>query len=437
MSSTERVHRPVASGEDLGSDIGRRIRRARKERGMSLAQLGGEDLSRSFLSLVELGKSRISLRALSIVAQRLELPISYFLEGSVSGDASAEIVLDAAEAALLRREPERALRFLQDLAVSHLQRPRYLWLKGYAEMASGNTREALPVLREGTTLVDVESDPHIAAQLNYTLGASLYSTGAFDEALLYLRRALEITHEYLDDPSIMAKITICLGHILYARGDIDGALEHYTRASELFGTLRDLNALGAIYSGLSLAYKRKGEIGNALRYSKLSLGAFEAQHNVLQSARELNNLGVRYLEMGELDRALSSARDAVERARQVGGQEVEALAHSTLAAIYLQAQRQEDAAHEARLAEDLAGENSLARIDAWVVQAALADRAGNTKDADHFYARALEATRATELDGKYADVALAYSLSLKRRGQVDRALEYALEAAQGKPSKSA
>ena len=47
---------------------------------MSLAELGGEELSRSFLSLVERGQTRISLRALAIVAHRLGLPLSYFVE---------------------------------------------------------------------------------------------------------------------------------------------------------------------------------------------------------------------------------------------------------------------------------------------------------------------------------------------------------------------
>ena len=52
-------------------ELGRRIRAARLEKGMTLAQVGGQDLSRSFLSTVEHGRTRISLRALSIVAHRL------------------------------------------------------------------------------------------------------------------------------------------------------------------------------------------------------------------------------------------------------------------------------------------------------------------------------------------------------------------------------
>lgn len=60
--------------------VGNRIRRARHRRGLSLTQLGNGTLSRSFLSLVERGHTGISLRALALVAEQLELPLGYFVD---------------------------------------------------------------------------------------------------------------------------------------------------------------------------------------------------------------------------------------------------------------------------------------------------------------------------------------------------------------------
>ncbi len=76
QDTTSRGREGKAQIDILAADVGQRIRAARKARGMSLADVGRDDLTRSFLSLVELGRSRISLRALSIVASRLDLPIS-------------------------------------------------------------------------------------------------------------------------------------------------------------------------------------------------------------------------------------------------------------------------------------------------------------------------------------------------------------------------
>src|SRR5579872_218390 len=113
MVKAATAQRHARDSELLANDVGKRIRDARIERGLSLAQLGGEDLSRSFLSLVELGRSRISLRALRIVADRLQLPMSYFLEDEpIVRQAAIELTVDQAEAALAQHQPEEALRLL-------------------------------------------------------------------------------------------------------------------------------------------------------------------------------------------------------------------------------------------------------------------------------------------------------------------------------------
>src|SRR5947209_17927876 len=114
-----------ATTEVLGPEVGKRIRAARQSRGMSLAQVGGTDLSRSFLSLVELGRSRISLKALAIVADRLDLPMSYFLEGDVAPrGASAELLLDQAQSHVERSEGERALQLLDGVQIPDSVRAR-------------------------------------------------------------------------------------------------------------------------------------------------------------------------------------------------------------------------------------------------------------------------------------------------------------------------
>ena len=111
--------------------VGRRIRAARLARGMTLAELGGTDLSRSFLSSVEHGRSSISLRALARVARRLRLPVSYFVDSAPPLDAPPPHSVDQAEAALayselLRRRgaTEKALEYALWAAQVTLERMR-------------------------------------------------------------------------------------------------------------------------------------------------------------------------------------------------------------------------------------------------------------------------------------------------------------------------
>lgn len=85
----------------LAADVGHRIRTARQESGLTLAQLGGEDLTRGFLSSVEIGRSSISLKALALIAKRLGLPMACFVDEAPELPApSIQPAVDHAAAAL-------------------------------------------------------------------------------------------------------------------------------------------------------------------------------------------------------------------------------------------------------------------------------------------------------------------------------------------------
>src|SRR5437764_5418730 len=63
-------------GIDIRPDA---VRQARQEAGLSLAQLGGDEMTRAAMHLVESGKMRPSSRTLQLIARRTGRPISYFL----------------------------------------------------------------------------------------------------------------------------------------------------------------------------------------------------------------------------------------------------------------------------------------------------------------------------------------------------------------------
>jgi transcriptional regulator with XRE-family HTH domain len=91
----------VVQPDALHRRIGHRIRQARQERGMSLAKLGGDAMSRGFLSSVEHGRSSLSLESLATIAARLKLPVSYFLDEAPALDqATTSVAVDHAQAAL-------------------------------------------------------------------------------------------------------------------------------------------------------------------------------------------------------------------------------------------------------------------------------------------------------------------------------------------------
>src|SRR5438045_6834086 len=88
--------------------LGRRIRRIRTDRGMSLAKVVRDDFSRAFLNQVEMGKARPSIRLLRVIAERLGTEVEYLLEGHEAG-VERELALEKGRVLLLKGELRGAL----------------------------------------------------------------------------------------------------------------------------------------------------------------------------------------------------------------------------------------------------------------------------------------------------------------------------------------
>src|SRR5437660_11547062 len=76
------------------------VKEARSAKGLTLAQLGGSELTRAAVHRIETGRSRPSIRSLSLIAERTDRPLSFFLAGSSREQSTPEVELGrlAAEA---------------------------------------------------------------------------------------------------------------------------------------------------------------------------------------------------------------------------------------------------------------------------------------------------------------------------------------------------
>src|SRR5438552_8716930 len=112
---------------------GRRVRTLRLARNLTQAALAGRDFSKGFISLVESGRTRMSLRAAEIIATKLDVSVGELL--APESGKEIELALLHAESRLREGDVGEALR-LVDAVESRLglgvQRARVLRLKGRA-----------------------------------------------------------------------------------------------------------------------------------------------------------------------------------------------------------------------------------------------------------------------------------------------------------------
>src|SRR5258707_9982609 len=86
-----------------GPTLGDRVRSARRDAGLSQAQLAGDELTKGFISQIESDLVRPSIRSLQHIASKLGRPLDYFIaDEPLSATKRATFHRFAAEAAAER-----------------------------------------------------------------------------------------------------------------------------------------------------------------------------------------------------------------------------------------------------------------------------------------------------------------------------------------------
>ena len=173
MTTTDMLAKP--------NGLGARVREARRERGMSQAQLAGEELTKGFISQVESGLVRPSVRSLQILAARLGKSLDYFL-GDEPLATSKRLVFHrlAAEAAVERRDwtvVRGEITAALESKPEKRERATLLRFMAQAEMNTGNREVAFDRIGEALSLIDATTDAGEVAHLLHLRGIAYGQIG--------------------------------------------------------------------------------------------------------------------------------------------------------------------------------------------------------------------------------------------------------------------
>ena len=147
------------SAEDERESVGQRIRRLRRERGLSLRDLAGPGVSYTYLSRVEGGHRTPSVKAIRQIARKLGVAPEY-VETGIELNTREELELALTDAELgVRLEPDR--------------------------------RNAEPQFRRIVERAEEEGADDLAARARASLGMALASWGRYEQGVRELERALE------------------------------------------------------------------------------------------------------------------------------------------------------------------------------------------------------------------------------------------------------
>src|SRR5258708_4073070 len=272
-------------GKAVAARVGSNIKEVRTKLGKTQSQLAAPEFSISYISAIEGGKIRPSLKALSVLARRLDVPLTFLLEGSPSDAAEARAVgyspadsgpdqridVDLLQASVLvqqgtYKQAEQLLIPIQPERISTDQVYRLCLLRGEIHYAAGEYQEAVVDLRSALTQAEGLNDSEYSERARNVLGEAYYSLNNYTLAIEHhLKCHAAIESGLITDPFFILDVYSNLANDYFKLGDLEKALQYYHRSLE---TLEDMRHDSKSFANL---LEERGEVQRSLSAIKRAI----------------------------------------------------------------------------------------------------------------------------------------------------------------------
>jgi transcriptional regulator with XRE-family HTH domain len=299
----------------LTADVGARIRSLRTARGLTQAQLAEPQYTKAYISMLESGRTRASMKALEHIAGRLGVQPSDLLGGSPSPAAPQYDLIEARRLVEqgLSAEAIPMLEALEEglTPSDQLVRLRYLAI---AYNMIGEAKQAFPLLERAQRMAELLNDAGEQVRIKAALAASYSKTYAYEDSIRLFRECVQACDEgVVNDPTFHFRRLADLAVMLTNQRRPKEAMPIYERAIEMADQFSDRTSLGRMYAGLAQAHHLQGDVELAIRYNQRSLQVYEELSALDQVACTLDNIAVQYAEYGNRERA----RESLARGAQI------------------------------------------------------------------------------------------------------------------------
>ncbi len=441
MASTETAN----VGRAVAARVGTNIREVRTKLGLTQAQLASPEFSISYISAIERGKIRPSLKALSILAKRLDVPLTFLLEGSPAGAAEARAVgyspadsgpdlridVDLLQSAVLVQqqkyeEAAAVLAPIQPERITTDQVYRLFVLRGQIHLGLHEYQEAVVDLRAAVTQAEGLNDIESIERARNLLGKAYFSLYNYTLAMEnHVRCNAAIEQGHIKDPIFALEVYSNLANDYFRHGDQEKAITFYHKAlATLEGMDRDSRSFGEKFMEIGQTYKSAGKLVMARDYITRSLALYEMRDEQRLFGLTHQHLGKTLEKQNDFDGAEKEYREAITIEEELEDDVAASICHTSLAELLLKRGKKQEAEQEAQEALRFAkrSQNVVTQGQALMALAQIRHDAKDYAAADQLFTEALELLDSSNEHEIAAGAYSRYAALLEQRNEVQRSL---------------
>lgn len=432
-------------GKAVAARVGTNIREVRTRLGLTQAQLAAPEFSISYISAIERGKIRPSLKALSILAKRLDVPLTFLLEGSPAGAAEARAVgyspadsgpdqridVELLQANVLIhqhafKEAEQLLAPIQPERITTDQAYRLFLLRGQIHLGVNEFQEAVVDLRSAVSQGEGMNDIEYIERARNLLGKAYFSLYNYTLAMENHQRSnTAIENGFISDPIFALDVYSNLANDYFRLGDLEKAVTFYHRALAALEEMnRDSRGFAKKYMEISLDYKAADKPTMARDYAVRSLALYEMRDEQRIVGLTHQRLGKALERQNDLDGAEEEYKRAITIERELDDEISVSVCLTSLAELLLKRGSVKEARREAQEALKFARSSKDAQTQgqALMTLAQIEHQSGDFEAADKLFAQALEQLDASDAHEIAASAYFRFANLLEQRGDVQGSL---------------
>ncbi|KGN01787.1 XRE family transcriptional regulator [Clostridium novyi A str. 4570] len=289
--------------------LGEKIKRRRKELGMTLKDLAGDRITPGQISLVESGKSNPSMDLLEYLADSLSISIEYLME---SEETQAEKICvyyeNICESHILSNQLNLAEQYVENAILYgekyglEYRKAKNLYLRGEIYTLKKELGLAQQFFLSANIIFIRDNCYEKIIDTYIKLGSITLDMHAYYSACSYFHQAEKVYEDNnLGNDFLIGQIYYYIASTYFKLEEIDKAINYSYLANEKFKKIDDKKVYAKSLMLLSKEYSEKGDIDNAIKYSNKTLKLLKELDDCKYIAQIENNLGKLFAEFDNIE----------------------------------------------------------------------------------------------------------------------------------------
>lgn len=300
--------------------LGEKIKRRRKELNMTLKDLAGDRITPGQISLVESGKSNPSMDLLEYLANALNTSIEYLME---SEETQAEKICtyfeNIAESYIINEDLnqgeqyiEKALYYAEKYYLEY-KKAKNLYLRGIIYMSKGEYPLAQQFFLSANVIFIKHNNYEETIKTFVNLGKITMELKAYHSSCSYFQQAENVYNDNnIGNDFLLGQIYYHIACIYFKLENTEKAINYSYLAKEKFRQMDNKKEYAKTLLLLSEEYNKRGDVDNAIKYSKKTLDVYKEINDVVYIARIENNLGKLFCEFDNIEESFIHLNKAKE-----------------------------------------------------------------------------------------------------------------------------